>query len=47
LASETSQAQTIHCIEQIEKVRYRMDRNVREDLLLNSLTVSLRRKATK
>jgi DNA polymerase-3 subunit delta' len=47
LASETSQAQTIHCIEQIEKMRYRMDRNVREDLLLNSLTVSLRRKATK
>jgi len=47
LASETSQAQTIHCIEQIEKVRYRMDRNVREDLLLNSLTVSLRRKATR
>ena len=47
LASETSQAQTIHCIEQIEKVRLRMDRNVREDLLLNSLTVSLRRKATK
>ena len=47
LASETSQAQTIHCIEQIEKVRYRMDRNVREDLLLNSLMVSLRRKATK
>jgi len=47
LASETSQAQTIHCIEQIEKVRYRMDRNVREDLLLNSLTVSLRRKSTK
>ncbi len=47
LASETSQAQTIHCIEQIEKVRSRMDRNVREDLLLNSLAVSLRRKATK
>lgn len=47
LASETSQAQTIHCIEQIEKVRSRMDRNVREDLLLNSLAVSLRRKANK
>ena len=34
-------------IEQIEKVRFRMQRNVREDLLLSSLAVSLRRKATK
>jgi DNA polymerase-3 subunit delta' len=47
LAHETTQPQTIHCIEQIEKVRYRMERNVREDLLLASLAVSLRRKATK
>jgi len=47
LAQETTQAQSIHSIEQIEKVRYRMERNVREELLLFSLTVSLRRKASK
>ena len=47
LAAETSQAQSINCIEKIEKVRFRMQRNVREDLLLFSLAVSLRRKAAK
>jgi DNA polymerase-3 subunit delta' len=44
LASQTSQAQIIHNIEEIEKVRYRMDRNVKEALLLDSLAVTLRRK---
>jgi DNA polymerase-3 subunit delta' len=44
LASQTSQAQIIQNIEEIEKVRYRMDRNVKEALLLDSLAVTLRRK---
>jgi len=44
LASQTSRAQIIHNIEEIEKVRYRMDRNVKEALLLDSLAVTLRRK---
>jgi DNA polymerase-3 subunit delta' len=44
LASETSQAQIFRNIEEIEKVRYRMDRNVKESLLLDSLAITLRRK---
>jgi DNA polymerase-3 subunit delta' len=44
LASETSQAQVFRNIEEIEKVRYRMDRNVKESLLLDSLAITLRRK---
>ena len=44
LARETSQAQIIHNIEDIEKTRYRMDRNVKESLLLDSLAITLRRK---
>lgn len=44
LASQTSQTQIINNIEEIEKVRYRMDRNVKESLLLDSLAVTLRRK---
>lgn len=47
LANESTQAQSIHNIEQIEKVRYRMDRNVRDSYLLDSLAVSFRRKASK
>lgn len=47
LAHESTQAQSIHNIEQIEKVRYRMDRNVRDTYLLDSLAVSFRRKASK
>jgi DNA polymerase-3 subunit delta' len=44
LASETSQAHIFRNIEEIEKVRYRMDRNVKESLLLDSLAITLRRK---
>lgn len=44
LASESSQAQIFRNIEEIEKVRTRMDRNVKESLLLDSLAVTLRRK---
>lgn len=47
LARESSQSQSIHNIEEIEKVRYRMERNVRDVLLLDSLAVSLRRKIAK
>lgn len=47
LANESSQAQSIHNIEEIEKVRYRMDRNVRDTYLLDSLAVHFRRKASK
>jgi DNA polymerase-3 subunit delta' len=47
LANESTQAQSIHNIEEIEKVRYRMDRNVRETYLLSSLAVTLRRKASR
>jgi DNA polymerase-3 subunit delta' len=47
LANESTQAQSIHNIEEIEKVRYRMDRNVRETYLLSSLAVILRRKASR
>jgi DNA polymerase-3 subunit delta' len=47
LANESSQAQSIHNIEQIEKVRNRMDRNVRDTYLLDSLAVTFRRKATR
>jgi len=45
LAKDISQAQAIHAIEKIQQVRYRIDRNVRDSLLLDSLAVSLRRKA--
>ena len=44
LARETTQAQIIHNIEAIEKTRIRMDRNVKESLLLDSLVITLRRK---
>lgn len=44
LASESSQAQIFRNIEEIEKVRARMERNVKESLLLDSLAVTLRRK---
>lgn len=44
LASQISQAQAIHIIEKIQVIRYRMDRNVKDSLLLDSLMVSLRRK---
>lgn len=47
LANKSSQAQSIHNIEEIEKVRYRMDRNVRESYLLDSLTITFRRRASK
>ena len=47
LANESTQAQSIHNIEQIEKTRYRMDRNVKDTYLLDSLAVSFRRKASK
>jgi len=47
LANESTQAQSIHNIEQIEKVRYRMDRNVRDSYLLDSLAVGFRRKASR
>ena len=47
LANESSQAQSIHNIEQIENVRNRMDRNVRDTYLLDSLAVTFRRKATR
>ena len=47
LANESTQAQSIHNIEQIEKTRYRMDRNVKDNYLLDSLAVSFRRKASK
>jgi DNA polymerase-3 subunit delta' len=44
LAKDITQAQAIHAIEKIQQVRYRMDRNVKDSLLLDSLAVSLRRK---
>jgi DNA polymerase-3 subunit delta' len=44
LARDTTQAQIIHSIEAIEKTRIRMDRNVKESLLLDSLAITLRRK---
>jgi len=44
LAAETSQAQIIRNIEEIEKTRYRIERNVKESLLLDSLAITLRRK---
>ena len=44
LAKDYSQAQAIHAIEKIQEVRYRMDRNVKDSLLLDSLAVTLRRK---
>ena len=47
LANESTQAQSIHNIEQIEKVRYRMDRNVKDNYLLDSLMVGFRRKAAR
>jgi DNA polymerase-3 subunit delta' len=47
LANESTQAQSIHNIEAIEKVRYRMERNVRDTYLLDSLAVTFRRKASK
>ncbi len=47
LANESTQAQSIHNIEQIEKTRYRMDRNVKDNYLLDSLAVSFRRKASR
>jgi len=47
LASESTQAQSIHNIEEIEKVRNRMERNVRDIYLLDSLAVTFRRKASK
>lgn len=47
LANESTQAQSIHNIEEIEKVRHRMERNVRDTYLLDSLAVSFRRKASK
>ncbi len=45
LARDISQAQAIHAIEKIQQVRYRVERNVRDSLLMDSLAVSLRRKA--
>jgi DNA polymerase-3 subunit delta' len=47
LANESTQAQSIHNIEEIEKVRNRMERNVRDVYLLDSLAVTFRRKASK
>ncbi len=47
LASESTQAQSIHNIEEIEKVRNRMERNVRDIYLLDSLAVTFRRKVSK
>jgi DNA polymerase-3 subunit delta' len=47
LANESTQAQSIHNIEQIEKVRYRMDRNVKDNYLLDSLAVGFRRKVSR
>lgn len=47
LANESTQAQSIYNIEEIEKVRYRMDRNVKETYLLSSLAVTFRRKASR
>ena len=47
LANESIQAQSIHNIEEIEKVRYRMERNVRDSYLLDSLAITFRRKASK
>lgn len=44
LAKDISQAQAIHAIEKIQQVRNRMDRNVRDVLLLDALAVALRRK---
>jgi DNA polymerase-3 subunit delta' len=45
LASESAQSQSIRNLEALEKVRHRMERNVRDALLLDSLAVTLRRKA--
>ncbi len=47
LANDISQAQAIHAIEEIQKVRTRLDRNVRESYLFDALTISLRRKSTR
>ena len=47
LANESTQAQSIHNIEEIEKVRNRMERNVRDIYLLDSLAVTFRRKVSK
>lgn len=47
LANESSQSQSIHNIEEIEKVRKRLERNVNDSYLFDSLAVSFRRKASK
>jgi DNA polymerase III subunit delta' len=47
LANESTQSQSIHNIEEIEKVRKRLERNVNDSYLFDSLAVSFRRKATK
>ena len=44
LATDISQAQAIHIIDKIEQVRYRMDRNVKDSLLMDSLCVAMRRR---
>jgi DNA polymerase-3 subunit delta' len=44
LAAESTQAQIIRNIEEIEKTRYRIERNVKESILLDSLAITLRRK---
>jgi len=44
LAQDISQAQSIHVIEEIQKVRDRLDRNVKDTLLFDSLAISFRRK---
>lgn len=47
LANESTQSQSIHNIEEIEKVRKRLERNVNDSYLFDSLAVSFRRKVTK
>ncbi|MFM8926829.1 MAG: DNA polymerase III subunit delta' [Rhodoluna sp.] len=44
LAKDITQAQAIHIIEKIEQVRYRMDRNVKDSLLMDALCVTMRRR---
>jgi DNA polymerase-3 subunit delta' len=44
LAKDISQAQAIHIIEEIQRVRKRFERNVKEQYLFDALAISMRRK---
>jgi hypothetical protein len=45
VATSTTSANTIHIIDEIEKARDRIDRNVRDVYVLDSLATTLKRSA--